>query len=229
MSLSEGLKAHWIYAIVIVAAVSAGTTYRVVQALVVEPLRDEIRRQEKRIAELEGSGSKSKEASSERSRVALPLLDTSRGGVSSAPQGEAKGVKVDSASSSSPIEHTQVVENFLFELHGCSVSGNLARCAFTIKNQREDGKIMLYANNVYKSILYDNRGRAYEATEGQIGESRGTSAWKYMISGIPIEGSLTFVGLENGVTSVALLQVFCDVRSWRGPVEFRNIPFKKAS
>lgn len=120
----------------------------------------------------------------------------------------------------------KTVNNFRFELNGCELSGTQATCSFVVTNTREDFKMRLYANNIYKSRLFDNRGREYVASEGRIGESSGRSVNKLMITGIPMDGELRFTGLDADAEAVSVLQIFCDIPRHRGAVEFRNIPFQ---
>jgi len=121
------------------------------------------------------------------------------------------------------------VNNFLFELQSCKISGQQVTCHFMVNNKDVDRNLNLYADEHWggTSRIFDDLGNVYKAEESQIGNSRARQYAQIMlVSGIPTKASLRFGGVSQEVRSIALLEISCSTDKYF-KAQFRNIPLSK--
>ena len=123
----------------------------------------------------------------------------------------------------------QTVENFNLSVHRCYRSGQVVSCDFSIKNLRENSGVTVHFGDIYKSVMYDDQNRQYTGDPGQFGDLSGKQVSKYLLTGIPVKGRISFSGVPKDAKSVALLRIFTDLRRRRGFVDFNNIPISSQS
>ena len=128
-------------------------------------------------------------------------------------------------------QHKYTGAGYSFVLRKCVRTSGGATCHFTIVNEGEDRKLSLYGNygGNNRTILFDELGNEYSAANATLGRGQETGyVEKMMISGIPIDASFTFDGIDPEASSISVLQVRYYADGSRGEFKFRNLPFSNS-
>jgi len=176
-------------------------------------------------------------------RLSVKVLDTETAKMISASTGNiaktdaieellARGIELQKGPSTridtsapAPEEAKQTIEvnNFVFKLQRCKVTGQTVIFSLLITNKEKDRKLRSYPT----TRIFDNSGREYKAERAQLGNKTGKSDYygveKILISGIPTSASFTFKGVSPQPKSITVLEIHCKARD-RFKIQFRNIP-----
>lgn len=145
-----------------------------------------------------------------------------------------------SPSATSPAKTQQKVEidDFVFELQGCKLSGGTVKCSLVVTNKGKDRELEMYAQDDRSCAgrppvfakLFDNLGNEYHANRVQLSNKENSyEVMSLLVSGISTKASLVFEGISQEAKSVALLEIWCYSPASPGPfnLQFRNIALTK--
>lgn len=144
---------------------------------------------------------------------------------------EASPATVSSAPAPKPVMGKQSVEveNFLFELQGCRLSGQSVTCALMITNKSKDRNASIYANASAESRFFDNAGNQFTANMAKLGNKEATDRVDNMlVENVPTKVVLTFGNVDSQPESISLLDIGGLVyQSTYFHAQIRNIPLSK--
>lgn len=119
-------------------------------------------------------------------------------------------------------------QGVLFELDGCSLSGDAMTCSVTVTSDRDR-----WFSISFGSRAWNESGGEFGASEGVIANSRASSSEnsctiKQILKNVPTQTSLTFAQYGNDESMVERLRLFWNDQDacWRGqhrPVDFEKI------
>jgi hypothetical protein len=92
-----------------------------------------------------------------------------------------------------------------------------------VTNQGTDKEVGISANG-QQSYYVDDRGMQRGAESVQLGTRQGNAAETLSVTDVPVQGSITFPGVESGVNSLAKLTIFFHKPQFT--VEFRKVPLQ---
>lgn len=169
-------------------------------------------------------------------RISIKILDTSTAKVIGASSGEiaktkaieellGKGIGTeaqrvfvtptpDLTSASAPPDKTQQkvnVENFVFELQGCKLSGQNVTCHVLITVNGKDKPLTIYTKRYEPSSrIFDNSGNEYGAEIIQFGDKKANSyVSDRLVSGVPTMASVSFENISTQASRITLLELGC--------------------
>jgi len=134
-----------------------------------------------------------------------------------------------------PIKRIEV-KDYVFELKGCTLSGDKVICQVLITNRSSDVELnMFFAAYDYKYCrIIDDAGNEYKVVKMGLGSSSGEydrhpyKISSILVSGVPTRAVFLFSGISQNVKGLSLFEIGCgDGRNKVFVVQFRNIPLTK--
>jgi hypothetical protein len=165
--------------------------------------------------------------------VSSLIIVTMAATVASASQPAAQTSPVTLAQSSRQGQSTAnpTIENddFRFELQGCQRSGTKVKCNLLITNLADVDRTLWFTadySGSHFSRMIDFSGNEYKATLSQLGQGQGSGSYGEvkLIQGMPMKGILSFEGVPQQVSKLAVLEVAHGFYN-RGNV-YRNVQFR---
>jgi curli biogenesis system outer membrane secretion channel CsgG len=130
------------------------------------------------------------------------------------------------------------VNDHVFELKRCTLSGTDLQCEILITNQGQDRTLYLFPSN---ARLVDEEGTQYDAISLTLGGgahvpmmvfgNNKPPAASHLATGVPVKAVLSFEGIPSGTKRVALIEIQetrGGLYGGRGLVaQFRNVPLTR--
>jgi TolB-like protein len=120
----------------------------------------------------------------------------------------------------------QEVEGFLFELKGCTLSGNSVSCDLLITNKGDDSTLQVFLEYLFYGLtsrLIGADGTEFKATEVSLGTSKGGSARSTLVSGIPMKARIVY-SVSPEIRKAALIEISANSNDMKYfMVQFRNV------
>jgi hypothetical protein len=174
----------------------------------------------------------------------------SRGVTGGCPPSLSTGTDTDSGSNSAPLRLptasgapaepqgqnrqtgvTTEAQDFRFTVQICKLSGAIVTCSLTVQNENtEDRDVVIDFGRFGPSRLIDNRGRETKLEMIRFGGK--AEGGVTLISGVPTDLQLVFEGVDQSISSIALLDLSCAVRfresGKRQPfgIQLRQVPIE---
>lgn len=115
----------------------------------------------------------------------------------------------------------QRIEDFVFELQGCELSGQTVTCEVMIVNKAHDRQITIYSS----SRIFDDSGNEYGAKTIQLGNESGYyAAVNNLISGVPVKAVFRSEQVLKKINQVAVLELSFKLGENPFKLQFRNVP-----
>jgi len=129
---------------------------------------------------------------------------------------------VASASPTAPRAQVDEEQKISFALKSCILSGASVTCRLTLTNLSDDRDFAIGRS----SRLIDAIGREVNSNDRRIGskESDGGDVVATLVAEVPTGAELRFDKVPSDITSIALLDVACEVDNKWFKVQFRKVP-----
>ena len=137
---------------------------------------------------------------------------------------EAKQANSKNAKSS-----TQVVKDILFEFKQCTLSAKMLECDLQITNNKNDRNIRVHNrwSDFYRTRMFDNLSNEYNLSAMNLANKNSDQGKveHMLVSSVKTPLTVSFEGLPDGITTIALLEISCFDITNDTPfkVQFRNI------
>jgi len=131
----------------------------------------------------------------------------------------------DMVTDNSTLESVEEVDDYIFKLGNCRMSGRNIKCNISILNTERDSNLWMYATNGgYSSALFDRNGNEYKASKISIGnQSNNRMIKKEYIGGVTAKGSLQFKNIARTTQSIALIKLSVYDNNGYKFIKFRNV------
>lgn len=172
-------------------------------------------------------------------RIVVKVLDSFTAGVIGSNEGNIAKTKVieellsrgiAGGGSSIPVILKAENKGFIFALQNCKKSGQGVTCSLLTTSKDQDKRLRIYRwRNDERTRIIDNLGNECISKQVQLGQESTTGRYlrNLLVAGVPTKTIITFDCVTPEATTIALLEISCEVEDNDFRIQLRGVPFSK--